>query len=153
MKGGFGMRTDILEKREDILTWIGENRSKAFIAKELNCKQDTLNKYLEQMGIVYKGNQSGKGFSKKTNGMTLIEYLNKSIDIQSNKVRKKLLQEGYKEHRCEKCGQTEWLGRPIPLELHHIDGNKKNNTLENFQLLCPNCHAFTDSYKGKNIAK
>ena len=153
MKGGFGMRTDILEKREDILTWIDENRSKAFIAKELNCKQDTLNKYLEQMGIVYKGNQSGKGFSKKTNGMTLIEYLNKSIDIQSNKVRKKLLQEGYKEHRCEKCGQTEWLGRPIPLELHHIDGNKKNNTLENFQLLCPNCHAFTDSYKGKNIAK
>ena len=147
------MRTDILEKREDILTWIGENRSKAFIAKELNCKQDTLNKYLEQMGIVYKGNQSGKGFSKKTNGMTLMEYLNKSIDIQSNKVRKKLLQEGYKEHRCEKCGQTEWLGRPIPLELHHIDGNKKNNTLENFQLLCPNCHAFTDSYRGKNITK
>ena len=147
------MRKDILERREDILTWIGENRSKAFIAKELNCKQDTLNKYLEQMGIVYGGNQSGKGFSKKTNGMTLVEYLNKSVDIQSNKIRKKLLQEGYKEHRCERCGLTEWLGQPIPLELHHIDGDKNNNTLENFQLLCPNCHAFTDSYRGKNITK
>ena len=147
------MRKDILERREDILIWISENRSKAFMAKELNCKQDTLNKYLEQMGIVYSGNQSGKGFSKKANGMTLVEYLNKSIDIQSNKVRKKLLQEGYKEHHCERCGLTEWLGQPIPLELHHIDGDKNNNTLENFQLLCPNCHAFTDSYRGKNITK
>lgn len=147
------MRKDILERREDILTWISENRSKAFMAKELNCKQDTLNKYLKQMGIVYSGNQSGKGFSKKTNGMTLVEYLNKSVDIQSNKVRKKLLQEGYKEHRCERCGLTEWLGQLIPLELHHIDGDKNNNTLENFQLLCPNCHAFTDSYRGKNITK
>ena len=147
------MRTDILERREDILTWISENRSKAFMARELNCKQETLNKYLKQMEIVYDGNQSGKGLTKKSNGMTLIDYLNKSVDIQSNKVRKKLLQEGYKEHRCEKCGLTEWLGNPIPLELHHIDGDKNNNTLENFQLLCPNCHAFTDSYRGKNITK
>ena len=147
------MRTDILERREDILSWIAENRSKAYMAKELNCKQETLNKYLEKMGIVYSGNQSGKGFPKKSKGMTLMEYLAKSKDIQSNKVRKKLLQEGYKEHRCENCGLTEWLGQPIPLELHHIDGDRYNNTLENFQLLCPNCHAFTDSYRGKNCTK
>ena len=147
------MRTDILERREDILSWIAENRSKAYMAKELDCKQETLNTYLKKMGIVYNGNQSGKGFSKKRNGMTLIEYLNKSKDIQSNKVRKKLLQEGYKEHRCENCGLTKWLEQPIPLELHHIDGDRYNNTLENFQLLCPNCHAFTDSYRGKNCIK
>jgi len=48
---------------------------------------------------------------------------------------------------------TEWLGRPIPLELHHIDGNRDNNVLENYQLLCPNCHALTDSYRGRNSAK
>lgn len=85
--------------------------------------------------------------------MSLIEYLDQSVDIQSNKVRKKLLQEGYKDYQCERCGLSEWLGQPIPLELHHIDGDKNNNTLENFQLLCPNCHAFTDSYRGKNITK
>lgn len=148
------MRTDILEKREDILKWIKENRSKAYMAKELHCKQETLNKYLEKMGIVYNGNQSGKGFSKNSSrGMNLMEYLTNSKDIQSNKVRKKLLQEGYKEHRCENCGMTEWLGKPIPLELHHIDGNRHNNTLENFILLCPNCHAFTNSYRGKNATK
>ena len=85
--------------------------------------------------------------------MPLIEYLNNSEDIQSNKVRLKLLQEGYKEYKCERCGLTLWLNNPIPLELHHKDGNHNNNTLENYELLCPNCHALTDSYRGKNSSK
>lgn len=146
-------RTDILEKKDLILTWIEENKSKAFMCRELHCKQDTLNSYLNKMGIVYNGNKSGKGFSKNVPSMKLEEYLKNSLDIQSNKVRIKLLKEGYKEHRCEKCLNTEWLGNPIPLELHHIDGNRDNNVIENFQLLCPNCHSFTDSYRGKNTRK
>ena len=36
------------------------------------------------------------------------------------------------------------------LELHHIDGNHSNNELSNLTLLCPNCHALTDNYRGKN---
>ena len=64
------------------------------------------------------------------------------------RLKKRLLSEGKKEHRCEKCLKDEWLGKPIPLELHHIDGNRKNNTLENIELLCPNCHALTDNYRG-----
>lgn len=147
------MRTDILERKDDILIWIKENQSKAFICNQLKCKQETLNKYLQLMGIEYKGNQSGKGFSKQHYGMTLIEYLENSQDIQSNKVRLKLLKEGYKEYKCECCGLTEWKGKPIPLELHHIDGNHHNNTIENYSLLCPNCHALTDSYRGKNSKK
>ena len=39
----------------------------------------------------------------------------------------------------------------IPLELHHKDGNKFNNNLSNLELLCPNCHAFTNTYRTKNI--
>ena len=147
------MRTDILEKKEQILSWIQENKSKAFICKELHCKQETLNRYLNIMGIIYNGNQSGKGMSKPQKKMTLIEYLENSKDIQTNKVRLRLLEEGYKEYRCENCGLTTWLDKPIPLELHHKDGNRHNNTLENFVLLCPNCHAFTDSYRGKNCTK
>ena len=53
-------------------------------------------------------------------------------------------------YKCECCKNTEWLGQPIKLELHHIDGNPSNNTKENIQLLCPNCHAYTDNYCGKN---
>ena len=56
-------------------------------------------------------------------------------------------------HRCERCGLTEWMGEPIPLEIHHIDGQELNSTLENILLLCPNCHAFTDNYRGRNINK
>ena len=57
-------RTDILEKEALIRKWIEEGQSKAFIAKQLNCKPETLNRYLEKMGIKYEGNQSGKGMTK-----------------------------------------------------------------------------------------
>ena len=85
--------------------------------------------------------------------MTLAEYLENSADIQTNKIRKKILEEGIKEHKCECCGLTEWMGKPIPLEVHHKDGDRSHNELSNFELLCPNCHAFTDSYRGKNSRK
>lgn len=147
------MRTDILDRKEEILKWIEQNQSKAFIAKELHCKQETLNSYLKKMDIEYKGNQSGKGFTKQKDKWSLEEYLQNSSNIQTNKIRKKILESGIKEHKCECCGLATWLNQPIPLELHHKDGNRDNNTIENFQLLCPNCHAFTDSYRGKNSRK
>ena len=105
------------------------------------------------MGIDYAGNQSGKGMTKTKNKLSFQEYLDTSKDIQSNKVRIKLLEEGIKPHKCESCGLEKWMGQPIPLELHHIDGDKTHNELSNYQLLCPNCHALTDSYRGKNSRK
>ena len=59
-------------------------------------------------------------------------------------------------HRCEVCGLTTWLEKPITLHIHHLDGNRINNELENLQLLCPNCHSFTDNFigrKNKGIVK
>ena len=56
-------------------------------------------------------------------------------------------------HSCERCNQKEWLGKPIPLEVHHIDGDSLNNEMSNLELLCPNCHALTDNYRGRNINK
>lgn len=69
---------------------------------------------------------------------------------QSFKLKRRLLKEGIKENKCESCGLEEWLGGPIPLELHHINGNNRDNRLQNLLLLCPNCHAMTDSYRRKN---
>lgn len=54
-------------------------------------------------------------------------------------------------HKCSKCHLSEWNCIPIPIELDHIDGNSENNALSNCCLLCPNCHAQTPTYKGKNI--
>ena len=54
-------------------------------------------------------------------------------------------------HRCEDCQLTEWMTKPVPLELEHVDGNSENNDLKNLKLLCCNCHALTSTYKGRNI--
>ncbi len=52
-------------------------------------------------------------------------------------------------HRCERCGLTEWLGVPITLELEHKDGNHYNNVKTNLELLCPNCHSQTPTWRRK----
>ena len=65
-------------------------------------------------------------------------------------LKKRLLKELVKEHRCEVCNRTKWNKQPIPLELHHVNGVNNDHRLENLQLLCPNCHALTANYRGKN---
>ena len=63
------------------------------------------------------------------------------------------LRERYKKvtgiEKCENCGLDSWLGKNIPLEIHHINGINTDNRLNNLRLLCPNCHALTDNYRGR----
>lgn len=61
-----------------------------------------------------------------------------------------LISSGQKRHACEECEYTMWNNKPIPIELHHIDGDNDNNDLSNLKILCPNCHAQTANYKSKN---
>lgn len=80
------------------------------------------------------------------------KYLTNELPIQSNKLKKRLFNSGLKNRLCECCKLDKWMDNPIPLELHHIDGNCANNNLSNLAILCPNCHAFTTNYRGKNIS-
>ena len=64
---------------------------------------------------------------------------------------KRLKQERNWQHICSICNLSEWNGKPIPLEIDHIDGCHTNNTYTNLRAICPNCHAQTDTYKGKNM--
>ena len=50
---------------------------------------------------------------------------------------------------CENCGLEKWMNEDIPLEIHHINGVNTDNRRENLQLLCPNCHALTNNYRGR----
>jgi 5-methylcytosine-specific restriction endonuclease McrA len=49
--------------------------------------------------------------------------------------------------KCENCGITEWLGQPINLEIHHINGDRSDNSLNNLMILCPNCHSYTSNFR------
>ena len=80
----------------------------------------------------------------------LVEH---SSYISTYHLKERLLKEGVKECKCECCGNTKWMGEPIALELHHVNGVKDDLRIENLQILCPNCHAFTDNYRGRNIGK
>ena len=98
----------------------------------------------------FTGQGHMKGKKNPSRVRPLSEILIKDYEYSSNKLRKRLINEGLKEHKCECCGLSEWLGEPIPLELDHIDGDHYNNTIENLKILCPNCHAKTPTYRGKN---
>lgn len=70
----------------------------------------------------------------------------------NNKTIKRYLIEKH-GHVCSTCKNMEWNDQPIPLEVEHIDGNSENNSLDNVVMICPNCHAQTPTYKGKNKGK
>lgn len=78
------------------------------------------------------------------------EYLSNKYPIQSWKLKRRLLSDEIFRYQCNNCYGTTWLNQKIPLELHHKDGDNSNNSLSNLELLCPNCHALTSNYRGKN---
>ena len=65
-------------------------------------------------------------------------------------LKRRLLKAGMKENRCEVCGITRWMGKPVNMQLHHRNGDGSDNRLENIQFLCGNCHSQTDTYGGRN---
>ena len=91
-----------------------------------------------------------KGQTSETHGSIkktpLEKILVKGSGWGSGQIRRRLIKEGIKEYKCENCKLTEWMGIPIPLELHHINGDHYDNRLDNLIILCPNCHALTDSH-------
>lgn len=77
----------------------------------------------------------------------------KNVSVKATTVKNRLLKEGLKEYKCEICGISEWNGKEITLQLHHINGDRNDNRIENLQILCPNCHSQTDNYCNKNREK
>ena len=146
------MRRDIEERKEDILLWISKNYSKAYMCKQLKCKPETLNSYLKLFGVQYSGNRGLKGIKISSKCKSAHEYA-KSSCVKSHTLKNKLIKDGIKQRKCELCGNEYWLGKPIPLELHHVDGNHFNNDFSNLLILCPNCHAMQNNNSGSNVGK
>lgn len=69
--------------------------------------------------------------------------------LNKTSIRNILLQE--RPYQCECCGISDWMGKPLTLEVHHKDGNSNNNVRTNLILLCPNCHSQTNNWRHKNV--
>lgn len=145
---------------EEFIKAVAENKSYAGVMKQLGLipaggNYATIKKKIQELNLdishfTGQGWNTGLKFKPKV-AKPLSEIMVENSNYQSYKLSKRLIKEGLKERKCENCGRTEWEGFPIALELHHINGVHTDNRFENLQILCPNCHAMTDNYRGKNI--
>lgn len=113
----------------------------------------TLHKYVARLGIDtshFKGQAHGTSFANKR---PLEEILVSGSYVSSGNVKRRLRKEGLLREECYECGlPPEWHGKPLVLQLDHINGDSYDNRLQNLRLLCPNCHAQTRTFTGQNKA-
>lgn len=113
---------------------------------------DTLKRRITEL------NCSTKHFNREKSGAykqyTLEEILIENSDyVAIARLKKRLIDANKLEYKCAICGISEWMNKPISLQLDHINGNPRDHRIENLRFLCPNCHSQTETYAGKNKSK
>ena len=122
--------------------------------------QATLRKKIEEFGIDishFTGQRWQDSPNQIDNHESREKYSLEEVFIKNSPVSQKVLR-GYVErhnlipYKCQNCGcDGHWQNGIIALEIDHIDGDNTNNEISNLRYLCPNCHALTDTYRGRNI--
>jgi len=112
---------------------------------------NTLKKRARFFGIDFS-HFKGKGWNLDGKSHNRIDDIFINGKIRSGGIlKKRIIKNNLIEYKCEKCKNNDvWMEEKIVLELDHIDGDKKNNTIENLRFLCPNCHSQTHNFRGRN---
>jgi RNA polymerase subunit RPABC4/transcription elongation factor Spt4 len=127
--------------------------SMAEAAVKLKLHFNTFRRKATRLGC-YKPNQglkNGTRLKQRKDSILLDEILEgKHPQYQTFKLKIRLLKAGLKENKCDVCGAADWRGIPLAIELHHVDGNRSNHVISNLQMICPNCHSQTATFRAKN---
>lgn len=146
---------------KEIAHAVAESRSRAEALRRLGVPTDSrgyrrLAEWIDITGVDvshWRGQAWAKGRRRPDRQIPITDSLVKGQLRASSDLRKRLIREGIKAQRCEQCAGATWQGRPMPLELDHINGDRTDNRLKNLRILCPNCHAQTPTYRGRNIGR
>lgn len=114
----------------------------------------TIKKRLDKYGIEWKHlkNEWKKGNGGEREVRPIETYLVENSTVIDSKFKKRLIDEGLLENRCDICGlNNEWVGKELVLHLDHVNGVNNDNRIGNLRLLCPNCHSQTSTYAGRNM--
>ena len=131
---------------EYVIAVVRNSVTMAEAVRKLRIKHEILKELCKSYGV-YVPNPGGRGQRDLTDEEILNRF-SKNQKIKSIAFRY-LWQLGLKKERCEECGLSMWRNKPLTLEFHHKDGNKDNNEISNIQVLCPNCHSQTDTFRNR----
>lgn len=93
-----------------------------------------------------------RGWAKGKNLVSNDDVFVENGKHSSQFLKERIIKDSLMPHQCADCSLTDtWQGKPIVLELDHINGVGNDNRLLNLRFLCPNCHSQTATFRGRNI--